>query len=754
MLRDASRNFMVASGVVTAGARELVERDRMTSDTYSQDDIRNGFRAEIRSQKMPLGERVKMALAALFAVAVPTVFAAAILVTSAIWLSITFDYLRHGGNSPVVMGLLLLGNAFLLGFIFAAARRLVLISRNSKDFLSVSAKEQPELHAFVNRIAKLLGGPVPNAIKLDAEVGLVLQPGSLRNALMGQNPEMIIGLPLLYGLSARQLSGVIAHAYAGYTRQARAFGYPLVCVMDRWLFTHSGIGRSATSGREDFEGMESKSVAVLLKPFDFLVQGTFYLLYRVISAVTFVVSRRVDMIGDQFSSRIAGSSEFRSTQFRLRSLYYGQQHANRELLKSWRNSKLADNFPYLVVNHADTLQLSLRPRLIQEMEELVTPMTRSRIVDLGRIVNVEHYQDEGACYLLGAAVSLLRDVDAIARRVSLDHYHAMGIAQSELKGVQRTQVMQSGERDRATRSEVFGGLQRSGRVIRIDDFDAYVSMTVEQRCEELRKLGDRMDQESAVIHHLADTFRNFGNRKNLLHVRKVIEESQSASTRVVREIEVQWLALIKEQSDVKAELTQYENLLARQIGIALSLTFERAEVLAQFSLTAEEMRSHVLRLTDALTFLGRAYESLLRLRTYTQILGQLMVCSATETDEKVVPHQEELLERYQKYVMLELNSVLKMVNNVPHPMMVFALHAMEAFNPAAGSLEPPSIGQVLRIEIADLDSASSCPEACHRVANSVIQYMESLNEQLQDRVALLVSRTLSLYELPSVSYAR
>ena len=139
----------------------------------------------------------------------------------------------------------------------------------------------------------------------------------------------------------------------------------------------------------------------------------------------------------------------------------------------------------------------------------------------------------------------MRDVDAIARRVSLDHYHAMGIAQSELKGVQRTPVMPSGERDRANRSEVFGGLQRSGRVIRIDDFDAYVSMTVEQRCEELRKLGDRMEQESAVIHHLADTFRNFGNRKNLLHVRKVIEESQSASTSVVREIETQWLALIR-----------------------------------------------------------------------------------------------------------------------------------------------------------------------------------------------------------------
>src|SRR5690606_27678687 len=202
---------------------------------------------------------------------------------------------------------------------------------------------------------------------------------------------------------ARQLSGVIAHAYAGYTRDARTYGYPLICAIDRWLFAQSGVARSATSVNSQFSALvqgDASRPGKLLWLFDFLVQGTFFLLYRIVSAITFVVSRRVDMMGDQFSSRTAGSSEFRSTQFRLRSLYYGQQHANRELLKSWRNSKLSDNFPALVVDHADALQLSLRPRLIQEMEELVTPMTRSRIVDLGRIVNVEHYQDEGACFLL------------------------------------------------------------------------------------------------------------------------------------------------------------------------------------------------------------------------------------------------------------------------------------------------------------------------------------------------------------------
>ena len=742
MLRDASRDYLIAAQG-SAGGQALAGRDRMLSDTYSQEDIRNGFRAEVRSQKLSVGERVSMVLSAFMAVTVPAGFMVLVGVALFVWIGSTVSYLREPTSSLWWASVLVFGNLFLLGFVVAMARRLVLIGRRRKEFLNVTVHQQPELHAFVNHIADLLGGPLPSAIKLDAEVGLILRPAAWRNAVMGVGPEVVIGLPLLYGLSARQLSGVIAHAYAGYTRDARSYGYPLICAIDRWLFAQSGVARSATSVNSQFSALvqgDASRPGKLLWLFDFLVQGTFFLLYRIVSAITFVVSRRVDMMGDQFSSRTAGSSEFRSTQFRLRSLYYGQQHANRELLKSWRNSKLSDNFPALVVDHADALQLSLRPRLIQEMEELVTPMTRSRIVDLGRIVNVEHNQEEGACYLLGSAVTLMRDMDDIARRVSVDHYHDMGIHNPDLVSASKGARLPTTERERAHRSEVFAGLERSGRFIRIDDFDAFTHLEWSSRREELAQLGEKLRHDSAVIMHLADTFRNFDSRKNLLHVRKVVEESQSADVAVIRDIEVQWLALIKEQSEVKAELVQYENLLARKVAIALSVALETPAIQHQFGLDQANLRSHLLRLTDALTFLSRGFESLLRLRTYTQILGQLMVCSATESDARVKPVQDELLERYQRYVLLELGSVLKMVSPVAHPMMAYAMQAADSLKSRA-AMEPPTIGEVIRIEIADLDSASSCPEAGHRVASAVIQYIESLNEQLQDRVSLLVGRT-------------
>ncbi|MEZ5505470.1 MAG: M48 family metallopeptidase [Gammaproteobacteria bacterium] len=721
----------------------------MLTETYTQEDIRNGFRADIRAHRLGVGERCAMGAAALAAICLPVCFLALLVAATIGWIHSCWFYFSEPLVSPGWTALMVVGSLLLAGFIAAMVRRLVLVGRQRRGYLDVSAGEQPELHAFVNHIADLLGGPAPSVIKLDAEVGLLLRPQRIHNAVLGGGPELIIGLPLLYGLSARQLSGVIAHAYAGYTREARSYGYPLICAVDRWLFAQSGVARSATSVNGAFAALApaggNRLIMSLQKLFDFLVQGTFFLLYRVVSSLTFVVSRRVDMVGDQFSSRIAGSSEFRSTQFRLRSLYYGQQHANRELIKSWRSSRLSDNFPHLVVDHADALQLSLRPRLIQEMEELVTPMTRSRIVDLGRIVSVEHYQDEGACFLLGSAVTLLRDLDSVARRVSLDHYRDMGIERPDLISPTREALVVSTDRERLHRSEVFSGLERSGRVLRIDDFDVFADMSTDERLGEMMHLFERLEHDRAVILHLADTFRNFDSRKNMLHVRKVIEESQSAEAAVIRDIEFQWLALIKEQSEIKAELVQYESVLARRIGLALSLAQDNLSIRQQFRLDEQGMHSHLVRLTDALNFLHRAAEPLQRLRTYTQILGQLMVCSATEEDQRVKPQQDSLLERYQKYVLLELASVLRHVEPVAHPMMAYAMQTAGSLKALGEALQPPTIGEVLRIEIVDLDSASTCPEACHRVANGVLQYLESLNEQLQDRVSLLVARTESEY---------
>src|SRR3990167_7434691 len=125
MLRDASHNFSGAMGLLNSGYRDTAVRDRMLSDTYSQDDIRNGFRAEIRAPRTALGERVKMALATLIAL------------SCMVWVQFTRDWLQLGFGERPAWGLaVVLGDLFLLGFVAAMVRRLVLIRRNSREYLA------------------------------------------------------------------------------------------------------------------------------------------------------------------------------------------------------------------------------------------------------------------------------------------------------------------------------------------------------------------------------------------------------------------------------------------------------------------------------------------------------------------------------------------------------------------------------------------------------------------------------------------
>ncbi|MCP5013946.1 MAG: hypothetical protein GY938_01530 [Ketobacter sp.] len=736
MLQDASQHLNVTFSWVSTGHFARGKGPVLT-EGYSQDDIKNGFRVDSLAPK-PLGDRLKMACAALFSVVIPLVFMLALLVVTASWLNLTWQELSSDQSSvSLVMAILVTGDVFLLGFIFAFYRRLIEVRREAKSYYQLSAEAQPEIHAFIDHIADMLNAPKPKSVKLDAEVGLILRPASLRDALAGEGPEVVIGLPLLYGLSARQLSGVIAHAYAGYSREARLRGYPLLSSIDRWLFTQTGLGRMNAPSRSDFGVKTQSLIQRVLKPWDVLVQGTFYLVYRIVSSMTFDVSRKVDMAGDLLSARIAGSTEFRSTQFRLRSLHYGQVNANQELVGSWRTKKLSDNFPALVVDHADTLQLSLRPRLIQEMEELVTPLTRSRIVDLGRIVNVEHTQEEGACFLLGAAISLLREPAKVSKAVTLSHYRFIGIQHPDVYATQKVQSIQKAEREKAKRHRVFMGLERSARIVRIDEFEKYQSSSVESRLVDYRVLTDKLRDHEAEVGHLADAVREFEFRKNLLHTRKALEECRNADGKVLRDLEVQWLTLIKDQSEFKSALVGYESSFSRKAAIALSLALDSADVQEQLQMTRHEMHSHFVRLVDALSFMYRSFESVQRLRSYTQVLGQILV--EIGADIKVNPQLVEMSNRYQRYMMIELDALIRVFAGVTYPLGGISFSGSGQNGQRAGEADLLTVGDVIRYEVPDLDSAGSCPEACHRVANAVSQYLDGFNEHIQQRVTGVVA---------------
>lgn len=379
----------------------------------------------------------------------------------------------------------------------------------------------------------------------------------------------------------------------------------------------------------------------------------------------------------------------------------------------------------------------LRPRLIQEMEELVTPLTRSRIVDLGRIVNVEHSQEEGACFLLGAAISLLRDPAKVSKSVTLAHYRYIGIQHPDVYATQKVQSIQKAEREKAKRHQVFMGLERSARIVRIDDFERYQPSAVESRLVDYRILGDKLRSHEAEVGHLADTVREIEFRKNLLHTRKALEECRDVDGAVLKDLEVQWLTLIKDQSEFKSALVGFETTFSRKAAIALSLALDSADIQQQLQMSRHEMHSHFVRLVDALSFLYRSFESIQRLRSYTQVLGQLLV--EIGADARVNPQLLEMSNRYQRYMMIELDALIRVFSGVAYPLGGISFSAAGQAGQGSGEADLLTVGDVVRYEVPDLDSAGSCPEACHRVANAVCQYLDAINEQMQQRVTGVIN---------------
>ena len=76
---------------------------------------------------------------------------------------------------------------------------------------SLGPEQEPLLFAFVGRIAKLIGAPMPSRVDVDCRVnasaGLVLP---FRRAMAGDF-VLTLGLPMVAGLTTQQFAGVVAH---------------------------------------------------------------------------------------------------------------------------------------------------------------------------------------------------------------------------------------------------------------------------------------------------------------------------------------------------------------------------------------------------------------------------------------------------------------------------------------------------------------------------------------------------------------
>ncbi len=403
-------NMLLGSQAADAVSVAQYKRDPSWSiqEPYTLEDVVTGFHdVEKPLQKPAFGRLRVMALAAGMAF-FPFSIVLSIIVFGGL-MGWGVDWVRVGisqENPAITSGAVaMVFCAFL--FMMRLLFRITADLRRRYVTVALEEREYPVLYRFVAQVAQSVNGPVPATIKIDNEVGLVLR----KKSRMGSNDvELLIGLPLFHSLSARQLSGMIAHAYGGFSRANGSLGYPFVANVNRWL-----VRISEGDSSRLYDESVPRFLVTLFQPVDWMLTQYLAALCRCAGYMSFSVSRGMDIQGDAYSARLGGATEFRATQIRLRALQLGKSRVFSRLGQS-EFTEYKD-IARQIADEADDLQFELRAQLVREMEDLVSPLTRSRVVDLGRIVEVEKSQDEGACFLLGAAIRLLPHVDSLGQRL-------------------------------------------------------------------------------------------------------------------------------------------------------------------------------------------------------------------------------------------------------------------------------------------------------------------------------------------------
>ena len=130
-----------------------------------------------------------------------------------------FDHIH--GRGAILALLVYLGPA-IAGVIFVLFLIKPLFSRSEKagkPFKVLEANE-PELFAFVRKICELVGAPAPREVWLDCKVNA--SAGFRRGWLsfFGNDLVLTLGLPLVAGMTTRQVAGVLAHEFGHFAQGA------------------------------------------------------------------------------------------------------------------------------------------------------------------------------------------------------------------------------------------------------------------------------------------------------------------------------------------------------------------------------------------------------------------------------------------------------------------------------------------------------------------------------------------------------
>ena len=397
----------------------------------SATEILNSLRHPIEPIQVTVGYRLAIAVVASLMVLLPVIYLGLIglvgwgvywhLVTNTFILTADVRgkaklFTLLGYLAPAIVGVILV--AFMLKPLFAKRR-----ARFEPQ--SIRRDQEPFLFDFVDALCDAVGSPRPKSILLDDEVNAAAALTSsvwnpFRNDLL-----LVIGLPLVAGMSLRQFGGILAHEFGHFSQGAGMRLGLVIHAINRWFGL---VVYQRDSWDDQLEAWTRDSdlrygwVLWLTCGGVWLTRKILYGLMLLGEAMSCRLSREMEFDADRHEARFAGSDNFRTTSQRLPILIAARQWAIGDLSSSYCEGRLVDDFFQLVAIRAGMISEEDRRELIEARLNAPTKWFYTHPSDAERIASAEREQAPGVFQIESPASVLFQDFAATSRAETLTFY--------------------------------------------------------------------------------------------------------------------------------------------------------------------------------------------------------------------------------------------------------------------------------------------------------------------------------------------
>jgi Zn-dependent protease with chaperone function len=229
------------------------------------------------------------------------------------------------------------------------------------ESIEVTPEKEPLLFCLIEKICAVLGATPPGRVRLDCEPRVTARGGSAPK-------ELVIGSPLVAGLTARQLAGVLARELSHY-RPTRRGSAQTVRSIDAWcerLAYHRSEIDTSIDELCDSDSRLLRGFGRLTK----LAMGSVREILRCLMMIGKRISHRcvqqLELDADICGACVVGAQCYNEMLMRSCLLAFSRFIANRELEQSMKHVALPRDYPGYIAARLGVLQEPLRRRFVEQ----------------------------------------------------------------------------------------------------------------------------------------------------------------------------------------------------------------------------------------------------------------------------------------------------------------------------------------------------------------------------------------------------